>query len=657
MSLRSINLIIFIAAAIIAVSAITSIYTLSRDALRQDNLERIRGDLLELGYTVTKSIENHGAASSLNLLYKSIATHKEYEHVSVVENGIIVISTDRKRINTPYPIGVHLDNATTQIFSDEQTYYHEFYYFQQDNKKEMLLVVDLDNNYLTKIEQQLKGRITILAYIGLAFLLIFTLIIYLANMRPLRRLSESIEKRDFHSFNFHIADYDNLQQNFQEAYGELSKLNEELESTVAKRTASLEHINNLFAEAQALTGLGNWEWNIQENTIHWSNEIYRIFGLRPQEFAATYDAFINTVHIADRDKVRHAVSNALENSEEYSIRHRIVRPDSTVRIVEEHGTVYKDDDGTPIRMVGTIHDITERSKHESELSLQSNVLNAVSDSILVHRTDGTFVYLNEAACQSRGYERDELMAKRVQELDYHDSKISDEVYQENMESIQKQMQEKGEASFEVSHISKQGKVIPLEVRSKLIDEDGEPLVISISRDISDRIEMQRELEKLASTDKLTGTYNRYFFDTVLNKELERVNRYRMALTLIMLDIDHFKEINDNHGHTVGDAVLTKIATIVGNELRKSDIFARWGGEEFMILCPETGLDSGLVLAEKLRQIISATTFDTAGNVTSSFGVTSYQHSESVDMFIKRVDELLYRAKISGRNRVIANTDR
>lgn len=120
----------------------------------------------------------------------------------------------------------------------------------------------------------------------------------------------------------------------------------------------------------------------------------------------------------------------------------------------------------------------------------------------------------------------------------------------------------------------------------------------------------------------------------------------------MFDIDHFKKVNDTYGHDVGDYVLESISKIIKTSVRETDIFARWGGEEFLILCAEINIENTEILAEKLRESIGTYNFENVGNITASFGVTIYDEKDDRDTFLKRVDEALYEAKENGRNRVV-----
>lgn len=161
----------------------------------------------------------------------------------------------------------------------------------------------------------------------------------------------------------------------------------------------------------------------------------------------------------------------------------------------------------------------------------------------------------------------------------------------------------------------------------------------------------REMKRLATTDKLTGAYNRTKFDEIMDREIERFRRYNEPLSLIMFDIDNFKEINDTHGHCIGDYVLQKIIAIAKETIRIIDYLVRWGGEEFMIISPEITLKEAHALAERLRRTIGSYKFNKVGKVTMSFGVTEFKKEDTEDTFIKRADSVMYEAKMKGKNRV------
>lgn len=158
------------------------------------------------------------------------------------------------------------------------------------------------------------------------------------------------------------------------AEGELKKHEEDLEKLVEKRTSALSKSEASLAEAQRIAHLGNWDWNIVDNKLRWSDEVYRIFGFSPQEFGVTYEAFLSSVHPEDREYVKEAADQALCKDGSYSIDHRIVLPDGSGRVVHEQGRVFHDERGKAVRMIGTVQDITERKEMEKRIQTINSLL-------------------------------------------------------------------------------------------------------------------------------------------------------------------------------------------------------------------------------------------------------------------------------------------
>jgi len=165
-------------------------------------------------------------------------------------------------------------------------------------------------------------------------------------------------------------------------------------------------------------------------------------------------------------------------------------------------------------------------------------------------------------------------------------------------------------------------------------------------------EKNKELERLSTTDKLTGTRNRLCLEGVMENECARSRRYGETLSIILADIDDFKDVNDMHGHQRGDQVLREVANCLCSNLRQTDTAGRWGGEEFLIVCPETGCKGAFSLAEKLRERVQDMDLREVSGVTCSFGVVEIREKESPDSLMSRVDRLLYKAKDQGKNKVI-----
>lgn len=164
-------------------------------------------------------------------------------------------------------------------------------------------------------------------------------------------------------------------------------------------------------------------------------------------------------------------------------------------------------------------------------------------------------------------------------------------------------------------------------------------------------EANEELERIASTDQLTNLWNRRYFFSVVQIEIERAKRHKQTMSLLLFDIDHFKNVNDKFGHQVGDSVLVNFAKVLRNNMRSLDLLARWGGEEFLILAPQLGVNEAMQLAERLRKTIAEHSFSIAGSITVSIGIAEFCHNDTLDLWITKADDALYCAKKQGRNRV------
>lgn len=189
----------------------------------------------------------------------------------------------------------------------------------------------------------------------------------------------------------------------------------------------------------------------------------------------------------------------------------------------------------------------------------------------------------------------------------------------------------------------------LEVNHKQI------LLQEVAQRTAELQEAHARLARLAISDKLTGALNRFGLEQRFDEEMQRAQAQGRPLAVIMADIDKFKDINDSWGHLTGDALLQDFTAILQSALRPGDILARWGGEEFLVLCPATNLEQAVQLAQQLCGQVAAHDFPMIGTVTCSFGVAAWREGDVSDSLVKRVDDALYRAKQGGRNRVCVQT--
>lgn len=211
---------------------------------------------------------------------------------------------------------------------------------------------------------------------------------------------------------------------------------------------------------------------------------------------------------------------------------------------------------------------------------------------------------------------------------------------------------------EVVGLTKDGREFPIEVSISKDRQPDDVLLTAVIRDITERKRFESELRHLATTDPLTGLANRREFLAAAERELVRVRRYGRPAAVLMFDVDHFKRINDTHGHAAGDEALRRIAAVCRDLLRETDIIGRLGGEEFGILLPETDVGAGREAAERLRAALAGIEIPRPGNggilrLTVSIGVAGCAAGDGrIEHALKRADAALYRAKAQGRNRVV-----
>ncbi|WP_152486763.1 diguanylate cyclase [Halopseudomonas pelagia] len=214
------------------------------------------------------------------------------------------------------------------------------------------------------------------------------------------------------------------------------------------------------------------------------------------------------------------------------------------------------------------------------------------------------------------------------------------------------------SQLDVDALHTSGKSFPAEISIAPLSADSNDLLLEI-RDVSHRKALEQQLQLLATQDSLTGALNRRAFNERAQQEFKRAARYQQPLSLAILDLDHFKSINDSYGHLAGDHALQQFAGLCRRLLRESDIFSRFGGEEFVVLLTQTDDAAAMALLERLRQEVSKLALQQGAEsfgLRVSVGLATWQAGDQLDSLFKRADQALYAAKSSGRNRVISWTD-
>jgi len=272
-------------------------------------------------------------------------------------------------------------------------------------------------------------------------------------------------------------------------------------------------------------------------------------------------------------------------------------------------------------------------------------INIVDQYVIASSTDleGIIQYASDAFCKISGYSKQELIGKSHNIVRHPD--MPAELYKELWQTIKQGMPWKGE----IKNRAKDGSAYWVDVHIDMLRSKDNTIIgfTAIRYDITDK----KRVEHLSITDSLTNLYNRMKINIVLDQEVQRSSRYDNPLSIFLFDVDYFKSVNDTYGHQVGDQVLIGISELVRLNIRAVDIPGRWGGEEFMVICPETNSEGAKTVAEKLRIVIANHFFPVVGSKTCSFGIATRIPGEKIDHFIERADAALYLAKKMGRNQV------
>lgn len=410
-------------------------------------------------------------------------------------------------------------------------------------------------------------------------------------------------------------------------------------------------------------GDGVWDWNVQTGEVMFSGQYEQLLGFSEGEYGRHTEDWTSRIHPDDQPGVMADLQAHLSGkTARFFNQHREQCKDGSWKWILSRGAVVgRNEDGKALRMIGTHVDITARRKTEEALAAATQFQQAVFDSlsayIAVLDRQGTIVQSN-AAWRQYGVDHGHAEAPGLVGANYHDI-LGRMIGEDQATALAALAGITAVVSGKVPHFQLQHPFFaPADQRwfsmqvTPVHDVQGQ--VVVSHEDVTELKEAELTNLRLANTDALTGALSRKNFLALAEQELTRSTRYELPLMVLMLDLDHFKRINDRHGHAAGDAVLQGFAQTVHDVLRESDLMGRIGGEEFAVLLPNTTLEGGGALAQRILESVRASPVEVDGGkigYTTSIGGACRSAETAFPALLQLADAALYRAKSAGRDRL------
>lgn len=409
-----------------------------------------------------------------------------------------------------------------------------------------------------------------------------------------------------------------------------------------------------FSEAQEIANVGSWVWNAVTDEAEWSDQMKRIFGLDAAAPAPDAREYFDFIEREDRGAVARAYRQVVAGGPMFEVEYRINAADGGRRILHALGRA---DPERPGVFIGTVQDVTELRTIERDVHAARERFRVAFENAPVGMTisspDGRLLQANDSICEITGYTREELLTLNLQTITHpeeleertqlHVQLVSGEI--DSYIRDGRLLRANGEAVWVSRHVR------------MLRDAEGNPQqILTHFVDITERRMMERELRHMADHDPLTGLLNRRGLEAELERHVAHVNRYGDRGALLVLDLDHFKAVNDTLGHEAGDRLIVAVATLLRNRLRSSDAVARLGGDEFAILLPDANAEMAQHVAEDIVADIQRNAVlehgQSSRHVTASVGVTMFTQGQlNAEGVLVDADLAMYDAKEAGRDQV------
>ena len=408
---------------------------------------------------------------------------------------------------------------------------------------------------------------------------------------------------------------------------------------------NLQHSEDRLARVQRIARLGDWEWSPESGKFWKSQEMFNILGTSQDSDPASLQGFLQMVSPRERDLVREGFQRALDDPAGCDFECRIVRGDGSERLVWIYGRREAVDPAGSARLVGTLQDVTEVRRAEDRSRMLKEAVDSLQIGITFSDASGRIVYLNPAEARMHGYEVEELIGREARAF---------ASIQTRRQAPPGNLKEGAAWRRESVNLRRSGEEFPVQLTSIPVrDREQRYLgIVTTCEDISEQKEAEEKINRLAYFDNLTGLPNRGMFLDRLHHSLALAARDGEMLSLVFLDLDNFKDINDTLGHAAGDKLLCDVALRLGACIRESDILARLGGDEFVVLLTSVACQERVSAAVQRMIDIFATPFQIDGRTvysSASIGIALYpDDSHDASSLFRSADTAMYHAKNEGR---------
>ena len=436
-------------------------------------------------------------------------------------------------------------------------------------------------------------------------------------------------------------------------------------------------LQTIIENAGEVLKVGYWQLDCNSNQLFWTDEIYTIHGVSPSRYSPQLDTAINFYHADDKSKIASAVENALLTGQEWScIKLRVVDDDQQERTVISSGNVSRNKNGEITKLYGIFQDITGSEKIALERDFLVTALKETTVGMVIADKNKHVIWVNGSFEKMTGYSLFEVEGKKLGSI-----LQGENTDLKTIAKLKTHLKKGLPISTRILNYTKSGEPYWNELAISPIYRDGkiayyfavqndvskeiniEHKLIALNTSLEQRIQartqelftLNKELEKQANVDPLTGCLNRRTLYRFLTDELLKTQDENTYISLLMLDIDHFKAINDNYGHEAGDKGLKELANILHGLTRKNDAVFRLGGEEFLIIMPNTNKAEAKQAAERIKNAVNEhKVYYRNKNIsfTVSIGLLTHDGTISLQSSLKYVDDYLYEAKNSGRNKIV-----